>query len=158
MVAVAFWAFEINRMRDTWVSTELNRLGRKTLPRIPSSGKRRCQRASLSSGTATAARLQEDDTGTGRVTAPALHSAWPSGRVGSTLQRQGGSIQDLSWIYPACPANVSNARFSSKWPYQRKRHLRTSPAERSCADVLISEVASLQSPFGFGHSTESFEP
>jgi hypothetical protein len=41
MVAAAFWAFKINRTRDTWVGTELNRrIGRETLPRIPSNESR----------------------------------------------------------------------------------------------------------------------
>src|SRR5258708_9094195 len=106
MVAAAFWAFKINRTRDTWVGTELNRrLGRETLPRIPSNEKRRGQWASLSSGAAAAARLQEDGTGTVRVTASALHSVWLSGRrwiyttasgrsnaLGSTLDAAAGLL------------------------------------------------------------------
>jgi hypothetical protein len=60
MIAAAFWAIKTFRTWDTWVGTELNRRpGREILPRIPSNEKRRCQRASLSSGAAAAARLQE---------------------------------------------------------------------------------------------------
>src|SRR5260370_9008736 len=119
MVAAAFWAFKINRTRDSWVGSELNRrLGGETLPRNPSNEKRRCQRASLSSGAAAAARLQEDGTGTVRVTASALHSVWLSGRrwIYTTASAR---------IYPAGPANGLTARFSSKSPDRRKPHLPT---------------------------------
>src|SRR5260370_41203083 len=103
MVAAAFWAFKINRTRDTWVGTELNRrLGRETLPRIPSNEKRRCQRASLSSGAAAAPRLQEDGTGTVRVTASPLHPVWLSGRRWFYPTASGRT-------YPPCPANARTA-------------------------------------------------
>src|SRR5260370_10193624 len=98
MIAAAFWAIKTIGTWDTWVGTELDRLlGREILPRISSNEKRRCQRASLSSEAAAAARLQEDGTGTGRVTAPALHSVRPSGR---------------SWIYTTASGRT-DPRFTS---------------------------------------------